>query len=168
MTASSLVKINTVSCVDIWRKLNVHKTFRRRPVRSVCVLCLLGPSKNGWLPFFLWQNQIPYIKENHPTWKNGWLKLILRKKPVRLKEWMTGRNFSLQMEWDTTLKNWRLQVVFWPKYFVLATGGLLKKYIHHKRMEWLHVLSDIYQCTSQKIFAVTSVEWIDTFKRGLL
>ena len=44
------------------------------------------------------------------------------------------------------------------KIFVLATGGVLKKYIHHERMEWLHVLSDIYQCTSQKIFAVTSVE----------
>ena len=88
MTASSPVKINTVSCVDIWRKLNVHKAFRRRPVRSVYVLCLLGPSKNGWLPFFLWQNQIPCIKKITPhkrmddsswssersqyVWKNEW------------------------------------------------------------------------------------------------
>ena len=28
--------------VDTGRKLNVHKTFRRRPGRSIYVLCLLG------------------------------------------------------------------------------------------------------------------------------
>ena len=33
--------------VDTERKLNVHDTFRRRPVRSIHVLCLWGYSCNS-------------------------------------------------------------------------------------------------------------------------
>ena len=36
-----------------------------------------------------------------------------QKKPLRLKEWMTGNNCSLQIKWHNTLKNGWLPAVFW-------------------------------------------------------
>ena len=56
--------------------------------------------------------------ENHPTWKDGWCKLILQKKPVRLKEWMIDRNSFVQI-WQTTLKNERLQADIWKNVLPL-------------------------------------------------
>ena len=40
---------------------------------------------------------------NHPSWRNGRLKLIFQKKSVRLKEWMAGHNSSFQIKWHATL-----------------------------------------------------------------
>ena len=59
-------------------------------------------------------------KKEHPTWKNGWLKLILQKKPVRLNERMAGCMASLQIKWHTTLKNERMQMVFWKKNNIVS------------------------------------------------
>ena len=56
--------------------------------------------------------------ENHPTWKDGRCKLIVQKKPVRLKEWMIDRNSFLQI-WKTTLKNERLQADIWKNILPL-------------------------------------------------
>ena len=64
---------------------------------------------------------------NHPTWKNGWLKLMLQKKLILLKNWMTSRYSSLQTKWHTTLKNGRQQVARWKKYIVFKAISTPKK-----------------------------------------
>ena len=54
---SKIFKTDLLNCpVDTGRKLNVHKTFRRRPGRLLNVLCTfnLRPVSTGWvnLAFF--------------------------------------------------------------------------------------------------------------------
>ena len=81
----------------------------------------------------------------------------LQKKPVGLKEWMTSRNSSLEIEWSTTLKKWRLQVVFWKNIFYWQQVVFWKKYIHHKGMKRLQVLSFIQQDTFRTKVTETSL-----------
>ena len=69
--------------VDTGRKLNVHKTFRRRPGRLLNVLCtfnlrpvstgqLIGRA-NQWIGFYLRKN---YVKKEFREWLNSCFKSI--------------------------------------------------------------------------------------------
>ena len=98
-----------------------------------------------------------------------------KKKSPHIKEWMTQAdppkeastfermNDRSQLLSSNGMRHYFKELktasgVLKNKNFVLTTGGVLKKYIHHERMECLQVLSDIYQCTFQKDSAITSVE----------
>ena len=63
------------------------------------------------------------VKKNHPTLKNGSPK---NENELRLKKWMAGHYTSLQIKWHTTLKNRRLQVVFWKKKHCLYKKLMLQ------------------------------------------
>ena len=80
------------------------------------------------VPYNLWKNtRLQLFPEiNHSTWKNGWLKLILQKNPVHLKEWITGYKCSLQRKWRNTLKNGQLQSAFWKKTLQLCFCSMFK------------------------------------------
>ena len=54
----------------------------------------------------------PYMKE--------WMgQADPRKEANAVKIWMADCYSSLQINWHTTLKNWRLQMVFWEKIYCL-------------------------------------------------
>ena len=59
----------------------------------------------------------PHERMNGSTWSS---------KRTQLIKWMTSRNSPLQIQYDTTLKNRRPQLVFLKKYFVLAANDVLK------------------------------------------
>ena len=58
--------LETPNPADTGRKLNVYKTFRRRPGRLLNVLCTfnLRPVSTGNIPMHLWKNETKKTNKN--------------------------------------------------------------------------------------------------------
>ena len=92
------------------------------------------------VPYNLWKNtRLQLFPEiNHSTWKNGWLKLILQKNPVHLKEWITGYKCSLQRKWRNTLKNGQLQSAFWKKRSNYVSVPCSKRWDRNRQIQFCY------------------------------